>query len=182
MVGLIYIDGDLRVGGIVEGEVEATGDVEIDDMARVKASVAARQVSIRGQVSGPVVARKRLVVSKSGSLIGDVRVPRLVVQDGATFSGNVSMTTDADMPPKPVVEARPVEVPVGVVDAPAVVEVPAPVEVPKPQAPKVASAPPKPAAAPRDGGAAKLVRTASKDGRGAKAKTPPPAKGKAKRR
>src|SRR5579864_9180639 len=91
LIGRLYIEGDLHVNGTLQGAVEATGDVEIDDMAKVKASIAGRQVSIRGQVSGPVTARKRLVVERSGSLIGDVRVPRLVIQDGATFSGNVSM-------------------------------------------------------------------------------------------
>ena len=97
LIGRLYIEGDLRINGTVEGEVEATGDVEIDDMAKVKASVAGREVSIRGQVSGPVTARKRLVVARSGFLIGDVRVPRLVVQEGATFNGNVSMGPPAEM-------------------------------------------------------------------------------------
>jgi len=99
LIGRLYIEGDLHVNGTVQGAVAATGDVEIDDMAKVKASIAGRQVSIRGQVSGPVTARKRLVVASSGSLIGDVRVPRLVVQDGATFSGNVSMGPAAEMAP-----------------------------------------------------------------------------------
>jgi cytoskeletal protein CcmA (bactofilin family) len=92
------------LGGIVEGDVEATGDVEIDDEAKVNASVAGRDVSIRGQVSGPVIARKRLVVAKTGSLTGDVRVARLVIQDGASFSGNVSMGPQAEhaaRPPEP---------------------------------------------------------------------------------
>jgi cytoskeletal protein CcmA (bactofilin family) len=100
VIGRLYIEGDLRITGTVEGEVQVTGDVEIDDVATVKASVAGRQVSIRGTVNGPVTARKRLVVSRSGSLIGDVRVPRLVVQEGATFSGNVSMSAPAEAPPK----------------------------------------------------------------------------------
>ena len=100
LVGRLYIEGDLHLNGTVEGAIEATGDVEIDDMAKVKASIAGRQVSIRGHVSGPVTARKRLVVARSGSLIGDVRVPRLVVQDGATLSGNVSMGPTAEMAPE----------------------------------------------------------------------------------
>ena len=91
VVGLLYIDGDLRVAGTIEGELEATGDVEIDDTAEVKASVAGQDVSIRGHVKGPVTAKKRLVVGKSGTLTGDVRVARLVIQDGASFSGNVAM-------------------------------------------------------------------------------------------
>lgn len=88
---MLYIEGDLRLGGTVEGEIEATGDVDIGDEARVKASVAGGHVNIHGQVSGAVTARKRLVVGRTGSLIGDVRVARLVIQEGATFSGNVSM-------------------------------------------------------------------------------------------
>ena len=100
LIGRLYVEGDLQLNGTVEGAIEATGDVEIDEMAKVKASVAGRQVSIRGQVSGPVTARKRLVVARSGSLIGDVRVPRLVVQDGATLSGYVSMGSNAEMAPE----------------------------------------------------------------------------------
>ncbi len=91
LVGRLQIEGDLHVGGRLEGEVLATGDVEIGDMAKVKASVAGRKVNIRGHVSGDVTASERLVVARTGSLFGDVRVARLVVQDGATFSGNVSM-------------------------------------------------------------------------------------------
>jgi cytoskeletal protein CcmA (bactofilin family) len=100
VIGQIYIEGDLRVGGVVEGEVEVTGDVAIDDLAKVKASVTARDVSISGSVVGAIVARKRLEVTRSGSLIGDVRVARLTIQDGATFSGKVSMGAAAEAPAK----------------------------------------------------------------------------------
>ncbi len=110
VVGQLYIEGDLRVAGIIEGEVEATGDVDIDDMAQVKASVAGQDVSIRGHVKGPVTAKKRLLVAKSGSLTGDVRVARLVIQDGASFSGNVAMGAAA-VASKPAPVAEPEAVP-----------------------------------------------------------------------
>jgi len=91
LIGRLYVEGDVRVVGTVDGALEATGDVEIDD---------------GGQVKGPVTARQKLVVGSSGSLIGDVRVTRLEVRDGATFSGNVSMGKHAvEQPAPPVSEA-----------------------------------------------------------------------------
>jgi cytoskeletal protein CcmA (bactofilin family) len=86
-VGQLYVEGDLRVIGTVEGGLEVTGSVEIDN---------------GGRVTGPVTAHDRLVVGRAGSLMGDVRVARLVVQDGATFSGKVSMGKHVEAPPKAV--------------------------------------------------------------------------------
>ena len=77
LVGQLYIEGDLRVAGTVDGALEATGDIEIAGA---------------GKVSGTVTAYNRLVVGSDASLIGgDVRVARLTVEDGATFSGRVTM-------------------------------------------------------------------------------------------
>jgi cytoskeletal protein CcmA (bactofilin family) len=149
VIGQIYIEGDLRVGGIVEGEVEATGDVAIDDLAKVKASVTGRDVSISGSVVGAVIARKRLEVTRSGSLIGDVRVARLEIQDGARFSGKVSMGAAAAAPAKaaeakPLVpEPKPVAVePKPVVDEPEAAAKPAAPIVATPVAPPGAAKPP----------------------------------------
>jgi len=100
----------------VEGGLEVTGSVEIDD---------------GGRVTGPVTAHDRLVVGRSGSLVGDVRVARLVVQDGATFSGKVSMGKQVEAPPKPVEPLEPVKA-----EAPVKAEVSAtvaePVQAPEP--------------------------------------------------
>ena len=90
LIGQLYIEGDLRVVGTVEGALEVTGSVEIDE---------------GGTVTGPVTARDRLVVGRAGSLKGDVRVARLVIQDGATFSGNVSMGKQVVAPPELVAPA-----------------------------------------------------------------------------
>jgi predicted acyltransferase (DUF342 family) len=84
------------VVGTVEGGLEVTGSVEIDN---------------GGRVTGPVTAHDRLVVGRAGSLLGDVRVKRLVVQDGATFSGKVSMGKPVEAPPKPVEPPAPVAEP-----------------------------------------------------------------------
>ena len=109
LVGQLFIEGDLRVSGKVEGQLEATGDIEIAGA---------------GKVSGTVTAANRLVVGGGASLIGgDVRVARLQIDDGATFSGHVSMgkaAIEASRPamaepapppaPEPEPEPTPVEV------------------------------------------------------------------------
>jgi cytoskeletal protein CcmA (bactofilin family) len=100
LVGQLYIEGDLRVSGTVDGALEATGDIEIAGS---------------GKVSGAVTAYNRLVVGSDASLVGgDVRVARLTVEDGATFTGRVSMGKhQATVPAEPEpASAEPVAQPV----------------------------------------------------------------------
>jgi cytoskeletal protein CcmA (bactofilin family) len=100
LVGQLYIEGDLRVSGTVDGALEATGDIEIAGS---------------GKVSGAVTAYNRLVVGSDASLVGsDVRVARLTVEDGATFTGRVSMGKhQATVPAEPEpASAEPVAEPV----------------------------------------------------------------------
>ena len=102
LVGQLFIEGDLRVAGTVDGSLEATGDIEIAG---------------GGKVSGAVTAYNRLLVGSDASLIGgDVRVARLTVEDGATFTGRVSMGKHAVAAPAPVeapkaIEPEPVPIP-----------------------------------------------------------------------
>ena len=92
--GRLEIQGDLKVAGNVEGDLKASGDVTVDSTATIQAAIEGANVSVRGQVSGNVTARKRLTLGGSGRLSGDVRVGRLTVEDGATLNGNVTMTSD----------------------------------------------------------------------------------------
>lgn len=89
--GRLDIQGDLKVGGTVEGELKASGDVTVDAGATVQAGIEGANVSVRGQVTGNVTAKRRLTLAGTGRLNGDVRVGRLTVEDGATLNGNVTM-------------------------------------------------------------------------------------------
>ena len=99
LVGQLYIEGDLRVSGTVDGALEATGDIEIAG---------------GGKVNGAVTAYNRLVVGSDASLIGgEVRVARLTVEDGATFTGRVSMGKHkAEVVSEPAPEVQPIPEPI----------------------------------------------------------------------
>ena len=92
--GRLEIHGDLKVHGTVEGELKVSGDVAVESTATVQASIEGANVTVRGQVNGPVNARRRLLLGGSGRLNGDVRVGRLTVEDGATLNGNVAMNSE----------------------------------------------------------------------------------------
>ncbi|MDQ6720719.1 MAG: polymer-forming cytoskeletal protein [Candidatus Dormibacteraeota bacterium] len=92
--GRLDIHGDLKIGGTVEGELKASGDVVVESTATVQASIEGANVNVRGQVNGNVTARKRLTLGGSGKLNGEVKVSRLTVEDGATLNGNVTMTPE----------------------------------------------------------------------------------------
>ena len=91
--GRLEVQGDLKIAGKVEGELRATGNVTIDSSASVQASIEGSNVSVRGQVTGSVTAR-RLTLGGNGRLNGDVKVGRLSVEDGAALNGNVTMSQE----------------------------------------------------------------------------------------
>ncbi len=89
--GNLTVEGDIRIEGSVEGEVRASGDIDIEPSANARARLEARNVAVRGNVTGHIVASGRLSVGGSGTVTGDVRAARLRVDDGATVNGNVTM-------------------------------------------------------------------------------------------
>ncbi len=91
LTGTLVVEGNVRILGSLEGEVRATGDVDVDSSATVQARIEGRNVNIRGEVTGDVTALARFIVAGSGTVTGNVRAPRLQVDDGATVNGNVTM-------------------------------------------------------------------------------------------
>ncbi|HVC41434.1 MAG: bactofilin family protein [Candidatus Dormibacteria bacterium] len=89
--GSLTIEGDLHIEGTVDGEITASGDVDVEASATVRARIDGRNVAVRGNVTGNVVAHARLTVAGSGIVLGDVRASRLRVDDGGTVNGSITM-------------------------------------------------------------------------------------------
>jgi cytoskeletal protein CcmA (bactofilin family) len=84
---------DLEVNGTVEGDVKLPDNtLTVGQTGHVKASVSAKSVQIVGKVQGDVTATERIEIEASGVVDGDLRAPRLLVQEGAVMNGTVEMT------------------------------------------------------------------------------------------
>jgi cytoskeletal protein CcmA (bactofilin family) len=83
---------DLVVEGSVEGRIELPNNqLTIGANGNVKADVSAKSVVVVGKVAGNVTGVERVQIEATGSVQGDVRTPKLVVQEGATLNGSVEM-------------------------------------------------------------------------------------------
>ncbi len=92
--GEVSGDEDLTVEGKVEGKITLNGhSVTIGPNGRVMAEVRARSVVVGGQLRGNVTADDKVEILATGTVLGDVRAPRVVLADGAHFKGTIDMET-----------------------------------------------------------------------------------------
>ena len=81
---------DLTIEGDFAGEIhlgEAT--VVVGREARVDADVEAGRAIIMGRVNGSVTAKHLVQLTKTGTISGEIRTPRLDIEDGAMYQGSV---------------------------------------------------------------------------------------------
>src|SRR6202051_2980686 len=99
LVGTLTVDGDVRIEGTLEGEVSATGEINVHSTGTARAQISARDIVVSGIVEGNIVARELVTLDESASFAGEIRAARLRVDDGATLNGTVTMAPAGDAAP-----------------------------------------------------------------------------------
>lgn len=94
--GKLRSEGDVRVEGVVQGEVVTTATLVIAEQARVMGTIHARNVLIGGEVEGDVFCEERLEVLPGGSARGQINSGILVVHEGAYIDSRFQMRREAN--------------------------------------------------------------------------------------
>ncbi len=83
---------DVYIDGKVEGAIDLQdGDLTVGPNGDVNADIKARNVRVFGRVSGDVFLAERIEIRKTGSFEGNVKVRRIIIEDGAVFRGSVDV-------------------------------------------------------------------------------------------
>ncbi len=90
-------DGGLRVEGVVEGNINVTGNLVITESAKVLAEVKANNISIAGALRGDIHAN-RVEILETGRVWGDLNIKSLLINEGAYLSGQTIMPQDLKPP------------------------------------------------------------------------------------
>ncbi len=89
--GKLTGDEDLTIRGRVEGEVNLTRTLIVEPSGIVKANVSVKNAIISGVVVGNIAATESVELTQEGRMVGDIRSPRVIIVDGASFRGQIDM-------------------------------------------------------------------------------------------
>ena len=97
--GKLIFDGPTTIDGEVEGEIVAQANITIGQQAVIKGKISASSILVQGKVMADVQAEKKLEIQPPGSVVGDVNTQSLVIGDGATLEGHISMKKEGRVLP-----------------------------------------------------------------------------------
>lgn len=90
--GAIKGEENLVIEGRVEGSVELSGhDLTVGQKGQVDADLNARTVKVEGQITGDISGSEKVIITKSGRVLGNIIAPRVTLEDGAKFKGSIDM-------------------------------------------------------------------------------------------
>jgi cytoskeletal protein CcmA (bactofilin family) len=87
---------DLVVEGRVEGTVALKNHLTIEQTGIVDADVEVRDLTVHGEMRGDISANGTVSVSNAARVVGNIRAPRIILEDGARFKGSIEM--DVELP------------------------------------------------------------------------------------
>lgn len=89
--GKLSCNGDVRIEGVIQGEVETGGVLYVAAEARVYGIVRARNVMLAGEIEGQLRCDERLEILPGGSARGEIDTGSLVVHEGAFIESRFQM-------------------------------------------------------------------------------------------
>src|SRR5690606_14602284 len=95
------------ISGTVNGNVEVEGRTVIMPDGTIEGEVNSATAEIGGRVTGQLGVKERLVLKATAVVEGDIRTAKLLLEDGATFTGRRDMgsASTPNRPAKPEASA-----------------------------------------------------------------------------
>lgn len=89
--GVLSFDGTIRVDGKVEGEIVSKDTLIAGDSAYLQGEITIGTIISSGRIVGNLTATQKVHVLAPGSIEGNIRTPKLIIEEGVTFDGKCEM-------------------------------------------------------------------------------------------
>ncbi|MCQ2228438.1 MAG: polymer-forming cytoskeletal protein [Bacteroidales bacterium] len=91
IVGDIDTNGDLRVDGIIEGNIVSKGKLVLGQGGNIKGTIKCSNAEISGTFDGKVEVSELLSLRNTAVFKGEMTIGKLSIEPGATFNGSCNM-------------------------------------------------------------------------------------------
>lgn len=92
--GSLVGEEDLLIEGRIEGTVSLTGHLTVALGGTVEANLEVQSIEVYGEVRGDISAEVSATIERGARVVGNVRAPRVIINDGAHFDGAVEMAVE----------------------------------------------------------------------------------------
>lgn len=97
--GAISGEENLVIEGQVEGSVDLPGhDLTVGQKGQVDADLKAKTVKVEGRITGDIDGSEKVIITKTGRVLGNIVAPRVTLEDGAKFKGSIDMDPGVEAP------------------------------------------------------------------------------------
>ena len=101
ILGNIESNGDIRIDGILEGDLECKGRVVVGPESKINGNIRCNSGEIMGLVKGEIIVKELLSLKGTASITGNLTMGKLSVEPGARFIGQCKMLND-DLDPSQI--------------------------------------------------------------------------------
>ncbi|MBC8342966.1 MAG: polymer-forming cytoskeletal protein [Bacteroidetes bacterium] len=91
IVGEIHSDSDLRIDGNVEGNIQSKAKTVLGESAYIKGNINSQNADVSCTVIGNLYIEDLLKLNSTANIKGDIFTNKLIVENGAVFSGRCEM-------------------------------------------------------------------------------------------
>jgi cytoskeletal protein CcmA (bactofilin family) len=99
--GTVTTKDDIRIAGTVNGDLHIEGKCILAKTGVINGKLEAREADIAGTVEGESVTADRLTIRQTGVVKSDIKTRILLIEEGARFEGNCSMSAAPAVASKP---------------------------------------------------------------------------------
>ena len=89
--GVLSFTGTIRVDGKVEGEVVSKDTLIAGDEAILQGEITVGTIISSGKIVGNVTATQKVHILAPGNVQGNIKTPKLIIEEGVTFDGQCFM-------------------------------------------------------------------------------------------
>lgn len=100
--GDITANGDIRIDGELNGNINARGRLVIGPKGKVEGEIDCNNIEVSGYIKGKITVSELLTMKSSAKIYGDVIAGKLSVEPGSLFTGTCAMGDSKEKNEKPI--------------------------------------------------------------------------------